>query len=1241
MQQEQRGYHFTRPCFAVTRAIHIAFEHVGNDNDDSMPIDSPIASRAFDDLPRPMVPQMFSPPSTQPRKSVPELRQAQRLSKARTKTSSSDLLPLAGQHSEPDTPLTPSNKTTAYFGDGDTVATSQRGEHWERRSRRNSRHKLRAHLFGSSPDLNQHDSSDGSEEGTRSGIADVARGVRDRLSRTASTVSHLPNARGSSLHLHNSSAGSRSSLTPEPKMPDPAETSRIVEEIKEKASNDRLAAYNHVSTPIDEDAPEFIMTPIRRRSLFTPGLATRTPTDILRKPPPPERLQSQEDRDYYFDPSLSQSSPLSRLAALDLADEGRCTPVARASTPVNSDYTYLGGLRIGTLRVTNGTDSPVPHARTPSNISMLSAPGLRKEEDYFTASEGRLSDEEHTQQPVHQSPRKSGEVMPLAEGLIGVDRHAVDIRKTGRPTLTVQTTTQQSGSPLKYERHEREASWDEVVDDMPSKNRQSGSCYEASIVSADRASSIAQEYMLELPTSPFSHPIPTLKRSPKLEATMQASQCDNDVFNDEDVAASPLGGAGVTKWNLFIEDAEARHAIDESREEAFKILNGEQRPHVRSESQPRISSTASGNNEHANVVSELSAKPLSKADSGYSSSGSVKSGRKRISSTVGEQDVRPTSLSGQRESGRLSGQREMPQSTTINIDDRSQSDINTPKSILVRTSLTVVPKPLSTESASAPTAQEHSEPTKTTGSSSKTSNVSPVKPRNTLKKTRPLLTPLPVSSITVQSYREVNQSHIPLVPCELAARHAERLEKFPLLEHTFPSLHHTHLGDTSPNSEPEFVPIRFPSPANDLEDAGTPPSSPDDNVSCMRTFSWKPRSRLQSDKKSTNTLRTKALSRQQSLPGQCDFRTTMADYDGVTKSLGGNPYEIARNRTVVGSESTGDEILSYRPQLVTPLPRSRSNFGMDGEAASEFARVRSKQKSRSSSRPWTTYDKRFDDRGGIPGKLARPQSFSGYAPPVPALPTPVQVEHTERRLSRWSAGADAPHVLPSPCQSEVSSGPEGEIPQIPNTNVDRFAAHFQKSLERARPISSDSQAPQTRSASIVPPPPTRKAPEPPLSFDWRAAPPPPTRKAPAPPAPAPPAPADLLSPDSEVKRSQLMLRPLSANKQHPTVTKQASRSFHLPMTPPESLPSSKNASTTSLKLLAAQGGHLVGATGSFERLSGRYDGGLSFGYEPGFGLGGSAGTRDGKTGASRKSVDVSRGFGIDLSDIPVFIAHSS
>jgi len=53
----------------------------------------------------------------------------------------------------------------------------------------------------------------------------------------------------------------------------------------------------------------------------------------------------------------------------------------------------------------------------------------------------------------------------------------------------------------------------------------------------------------------------------------------------------------------------------------------------------------------------------------------------------------------------------------------------------------------------------------------------------------------------------------------------------------------------------------------------------------------------------------------------------------------------------------------------------------------------------------------------------------------------------------------------------------------------------------------------------------------------------------------------------------------------------------------------------------------------------RYNGGLAFGYEPGYGLGGSAGMRGGSTSASRKSVDVSMQYGVDFSDVPVILVQ--
>jgi len=53
----------------------------------------------------------------------------------------------------------------------------------------------------------------------------------------------------------------------------------------------------------------------------------------------------------------------------------------------------------------------------------------------------------------------------------------------------------------------------------------------------------------------------------------------------------------------------------------------------------------------------------------------------------------------------------------------------------------------------------------------------------------------------------------------------------------------------------------------------------------------------------------------------------------------------------------------------------------------------------------------------------------------------------------------------------------------------------------------------------------------------------------------------------------------------------------------------------------------------------RFAGGLAYGYEPGFGLVGSAGTRSvGKmANASRKSIAESVGYGLDFSDVPVFL----
>lgn len=58
---------------------------------------------------------------------------------------------------------------------------------------------------------------------------------------------------------------------------------------------------------------------------------------------------------------------------------------------------------------------------------------------------------------------------------------------------------------------------------------------------------------------------------------------------------------------------------------------------------------------------------------------------------------------------------------------------------------------------------------------------------------------------------------------------------------------------------------------------------------------------------------------------------------------------------------------------------------------------------------------------------------------------------------------------------------------------------------------------------------------------------------------------------------------------------------------------------------------------AIESLFDRYSGGLEYNYERGVGFSGSAGTRGQAEGAPRKSKELSEGYGLDLSDVPMFL----
>lgn len=79
---------------------------------------------------------------------------------------------------------------------------------------------------------------------------------------------------------------------------------------------------------------------------------------------------------------------------------------------------------------------------------------------------------------------------------------------------------------------------------------------------------------------------------------------------------------------------------------------------------------------------------------------------------------------------------------------------------------------------------------------------------------------------------------------------------------------------------------------------------------------------------------------------------------------------------------------------------------------------------------------------------------------------------------------------------------------------------------------------------------------------------------------------------------------------------------------------SANSSTTSL------GTPYACQNKSIESLHDRYSGGLDYGWERGAGFMSSAGTRSSGSEAKRKSVRMSESYGLDLSDVPVFLQRA-
>ncbi|KAL8822316.1 MAG: hypothetical protein Q9191_006947, partial [Dirinaria sp. TL-2023a] len=850
----------------------------------------------------------------------------QRLSKPKTNTSSSNLQSLTSQRSEPSTPVSPIHGS---MFDEDPVVTSQTGD---RRSRQKSRSKIRTFLHGSGNETAAAQSSDEDDNGQQGLVS----GIRKRLSRGSSYSSQYTHRRQSSAPLSNKSSSAL--------LLDDSGSARTEHKIKEKEYMDRAAAQAHVSLPIDADKrPRRIKAPIRRRSLYTPGLATRTPHDMLRRPPPPDRCDWEAERQYYFNPDRPRSSPLSELAALAesrsaalaLSEGGRSTPVG---------FSQLGGLGLGTLRITNGAASPEP------SIASKPLSDCASHDEYFTASEGCKSDDEAQSiysRAVNETPRP---------------------RKRADSPLKFESCRSDSTSEPVFIPRASEPLPDPKYHFYPENGlHQRKSDTESMVISQSPTSSysIAQEYMSELPPSPYARarskqPSSGHPRTQDTDARPGNDSCVDKMpyrvsrnsccFQDEGVDVTEAHSSDRGSWRNLINGAEGVQASSRTKEDAYRILNGDILPRGSTakksccfdlapgdrevEDRRESSSTTTTTNTTPSVSGTTKLQTISnwrtsagKNDSGYSSSNASLARTGDGSDVNGPQPANLRDFLTDHRS--ISGSRDMLQQSLRGLEayPASQQEPAT----LARPSLTVVPRPATTvittttTTTSSPTPRrQHTAPTTSTSSALPINDggqsrqvpqvkptvetscrypitppltekrvqrpvpispVLPFKPRK-LHKPQRLSSTAPADQLAAEQLRSMTEVDIPPIPPAVASKHAERLRDFPSLEHTYPSLHHTN-SNTCRSPSPaftNFVPIRFPSPANSMEDRSDAIVNSD--LGWPTTASKKKAKELKEQSK-----RSSKGARRQSQP---DPTVSIADFGDVGESIGKSVYDVAR-----------------------------------------------------------------------------------------------------------------------------------------------------------------------------------------------------------------------------------------------------------------------------------------------------------------------------------------------------------
>ncbi|KAI9789762.1 MAG: hypothetical protein M1816_005801 [Peltula sp. TS41687] len=869
------------------------------------------------------------------------------------------------------------------------------------KNRKETRQWSRNYIFG----VRSHPPQSG--EGQIDGLGGIMAGLRDRLSRSGSSNSHGSSTRCSTI-MTSCPADSHLPLSLERGLCEPPLPVQVSDdsgprtEINGPNSTGQALSHLRLCNP---DRPD--MSTLRRRSMFVPGVATRKNAGKpLPDQPSPVQTRSLSNRDYFSENPSQLEVPLrSMLTALDLAEDGRGSGspgILRASTPCEVDYSNLGCFKHGTLHITNGAASPVPSTRTTGIKSPLY--------EEITQTEGCLSvgDGKNASRATSPTGKERNLTGTLNHNRVlpGGDDHRM--------------VTVLSDKPLPNPHSDRFK--DSSAPGMDAMGKPSDRNLPAKTNSLqrspDRSSVIAQEYMSELPSSPFL----ALNLPSQGNWTLPT-------FEDEGFVPSPTHSYELSA------DPEETMVTDPagSREDALRTLTGAAKDwpaqHRRLTLSSAGSQTTSGLSRSDSQAED--GKPLTKADSGYSSTLSLKSlsedqpaevtnqtssAKARATSSIYTFDVnssltqprvptktppplppKVTPFKGPNETGATI--------TQVDLINHPKFTENTPplppKPNLSRSQSTLAPIPLAEEVSSsvppqAPVIELTTESRKSVGDASE---VELRRPHRKLHKSPPASR----KSVTVQAQSEISEPQIPDVPSEAVARLAGRLRMPSALAHKRSGTLNSNSSTDSSRSSGRLARVSFPRAMDDeAPDTNEKESTKEDRKGSMGLFSRTVR-RYKSDSKLN-------------IHPVIEEPEIMPDLDTVLGTLGSGPYDVAMSTlkpTSLRRQSSPD----MYPHQVGRMAKTKNTVGMDNKAAALLARQKSKDiaesRNRGLSRPHNPSSSEAGEQKPRPNRLSQRRSLLADAPPVPSVPAVHLLRGSHSSLSVNSLPAELPETTSS------------------------------------------------------------------------------------------------------------------------------------------------------------------------------------------------------------------------------------